>query len=220
MKQHFNDVPGPRWLPQGRRAEAPSTQAEAIRPAGPQPRRGAFAALAFAVITAGCGGGGDDPPALPAVAARTCGATSGPAIDGLDLSGVSSFSGLSATGSASGTVLFDPGEVTHFNPALPAAAVSGRLRASLWALNASYTGGTLTGQLVARSPLVFAGGSNQLGNNQRADVQPATLSAVSPSRGSYCMVITLEELAPTRCAASDGYCIVDWAQFATSNQFQ
>ncbi|MBI5719134.1 MAG: hypothetical protein HZC37_15820 [Burkholderiales bacterium] len=207
---------------QQRRSTTPPTRAEAPMQAGARRWRIAFGALAAAVIAAGCGGGGDDPPATAsaAIAPRTCGLTNGPATGGLDLSGPASFNGLSTSAGASGTVLFDPGDVTYFNPALPSTAVSGSLRVSLWATSGSYTGGTLTGQVVARAPLVFAGGSNQLGNGVKVDIPAATLSATSPSRGSYCMVITLEQFDSLNCTSGDRYCIVDWAQFAASSEFQ
>ncbi len=195
---------------------------DAAAPRRPRQRRLAFAALALAIIAAGCGGGGDDAPApAPApVTPRTCGVTDGPATGGLDLSGTTSISGLSLRAGASGTVLLDPGEVSYVNAALPSTAVSGTLRVSLWASNSSYTGGTLTGQLVARSVIAFSNGTSQLGNGKKADLPATTLSTTSPSRGSYCMVITLDEYGPSRCASSDGYCIVDWTQFASSNEFQ
>lgn len=47
-----------------------------------------------------------------------------------------------------------------------------------------------------------------------------TLSATSPSRGSYCVIVTREEFGPSACSSSDGYCIVDWYQFGASEQFQ
>lgn len=218
MSQHVNE-PAAQRVPQQRCPEAAvPAQAKARMQASPWQK--VFGALALATVAAGCGGGGDDPPAAAAVAPQTCGSANGTAIGGLDLSGIAIFTGLSRTAGASGAMTFDPGEVTYFNPALPATALSGSLRVSLWASNSSYSGGTLTGQLVARSALVFAGGSNQLGNLQRSDIPTATLSATSPSRGSYCMVVTLEEFDRTRCSSADGYCIVDWAQFATSNEFQ
>ena len=215
MNQHIdNDAAAPPW----------PAEVEASAPASSRQRRIACAALALAIIAAGCGGGGDDPPApapAPApVTPRTCGDTDGPATGGLDLSGTTSISGLSLRAGASGTVLLDPGEVSYVNAALPSTAVSGTLRVSLWASNSSYTGGTLTGQLVARSVIAFSNGTSQLGNGKKADLPATTLSTTSPSRGSYCMVITLDEYGPSRCSSSDGYCIVDWTQFVNSLEFQ
>ncbi|MBL8288524.1 MAG: hypothetical protein JNL85_11130 [Rubrivivax sp.] len=182
----------------------------------------AAAACAMAAAVAGCGGGGDDGGgnALPAVAPRTCGATNGPAHGGVDVFGSGSYAGLSRTPGTTGTVTFDPGEVGFSDPAQSASALSGSLRVTLWASTGSYTGGTLSGHIVARSALTFTGGTNQLRNGQRSDVPATTLAATSPPRGSYCMVITLEEYGPSRCASSDGYCIADWVQFASSAEFQ
>ena len=116
---------------------------------------------------------------------------------------------------------FDPGQIAFVNPNLTPSSYTGSLRSSLWAVAGSYSGGTISGYVVARFQIRFTDGSTQLTNGESADIPTQTLSATTPPRGAYCMVATLEEYNPASCPTSaDGYCVMDWQQFGTSAQFQ
>lgn len=179
-------------------------------------------ALAAALALAGCGGGDDDHPLAPAAPVQpiSCASQGGSGTGGLSLYGATSYSGLSGASSTSGTVLFDPGEIGYHNPNLASTAHTGSLRAALWAVPYSYAGGGITGYVVATYGITFTNGSNQLYNFTSANLAAHTLSATTPPRGAYCMVVTLEQYDSVNCTSADRYCIVDWQQYATSATFQ
>ncbi|MBL8289740.1 MAG: hypothetical protein JNL85_17285 [Rubrivivax sp.] len=160
------------------------------------------------------------PTAAP-ISPRACGGTSGSGVNGLQLYGQASYSGLPGRSAATGTVTLDAGEVAFNNPNVGPSSITGSLRVSFWAVPGSYGGGTISGTIVSRYGIRFNDGTNQLRNGQSANLTPQTLSANTPARGSYCMVATLDEYAPASCPSNaDGYCLVDWVQFPNSAQFQ
>jgi hypothetical protein len=159
-------------------------------------------------------------PAPAPITPRSCNATSGPGTGGLQLFGQFSFNNLPLTASSSGTVTVDAGEVSFSHPSLTPGSSTGSLRASLWAVAGSYNGGSISGTVVARYPINFTDGSNQLRNGQSSNLLAQTVPATTPARGSYCMVITLEQYDSANCSTSDRYCLVDWSQFPGSTQFQ
>jgi len=137
------------------------------------------------------------------------------------LSGSSAFSGLSLQAGLVGTVSLQPGHISYSNPQLTPSSTTGSLRARLWAVPSSYAGGNITGYVVATYSIRFTDGTNQLTNNQSADLLANVLAATSPPRGSFCMVATLEQFGqPCSYSSGDGYCIADWTQFASSQSFQ
>lgn len=161
------------------------------------------------------------PPPPAAITPRFCGSTQGSGTDGLSLYGSSSYSGLSTLANQSGTVTLDPGEVAYNNPALTSSSRTGTLRSTLWAVSSSFNGGGISGRVVARYSIRFTDGTDYLRNGESANLQPNVLAANTPSRGSYCMVVTLEQYAPSACPGSgDGFCLVDWSQFPNSAQFE
>lgn len=157
------------------------------------------------------------PPTAPTPIA--CASTHGPGVDGLQLTGVPSYSGLSTAASSSGTVTFQPGGLSYQNPAFTPTSTTGSLRARLWAATSSYSGGTINGYVIATYAITFTDGTNQLTNNHTANLTARLLDAQSPPRGAYCLVATLEEYRTT-CSASDGFCISDWSTFTPSVAFQ
>ena len=189
--------------------------------AGPQSARhtrGRAAGLAVlaAVLLAGCYGESYDPP----IARRTCEVTTGPGVDGLQLYGTNRFSGLPDIANYSSTATLDAGTIEFNNPALSSTSRTGSLRISLWAVAGNFNGGSFTGYSVGTYAIQFAGGATTLLNGQSADLVPQSVAAFTPPRGSYCVMLTLEEYNPASCPGdSDGYCIVDWQQFSTSAEF-
>lgn len=179
--------------------------------------------IALAALTlAGCGGGDDDHPLAPVAPVQpiSCASHGGSGTNGLSLYGATSYSGLSGASSTGGTVTFDPGEIGYNNPNLSSTAYTGSLRAALWAVPYSYAGGGITGYVVATYGITFANGGNQLYNGTSANLSARTLSANTPPRGAYCMVVTLEQYDSANCTSADRYCIVDWQQYGTSATFQ
>lgn len=161
------------------------------------------------------------PPAPAPITPRSCGSTQGSGTDGLSLHGSSSYSGLSGLANQSGTVTLDPGEVAYSNPALTSSSRTGTLRSTLWAVSGSFNGGGISGRVVARYNIRFTDGTDYLRNGESANLPPNVLAATTPSRGSYCMVVTLEQYAPSACPGSgDGFCLVDWTQFPNAAQFE
>lgn len=183
----------------------------------PRPRLLALTAatLATTLLLAGCDSGEDTIPA------RTCVASNGPgSTRGLQLFGAGSYSGLVGAASSSGTVMLDPGEISFINPNLAPTATTGSLRAAMYAVAGDYSGAVLNAYLVARYSILFTGGDTTLTNGDTANLQTQTLAAVTPTRGSYCIVVALEEYDPASCPSnSDGYCIVDWTEFPSSVMF-
>ncbi len=165
----------------------------------------------------GSPGGGS--PTAPPVTPRACAGGGGAGTDGLELYGSTSYTGLPQAAGSSGTVTLDPGEIRFSNPNMGPAATTGSLRIQLWAVPGNYTGGSISGFIVATLPLRFTNGGTQLGNDASSNLVTQVLSARTPAAGSYCMVITFEEYS-SNCAASDRYCIVDWAQFDTAAIFR
>lgn len=162
------------------------------------------------------------PPSPPPPSAPTpiaCASTHGAGLDGLRLTGTTSYSGLSGAASDSGTVTFAPGQIAFQNPNFTPTSTTGSLRARLWASSGSFSGGTLNGYVIATYAITFTNGTNQLTNNQSATLAAHLLDARTPPRGSYCLVTTLEEYQAT-CSASDHYCLADWSQFTPSQAFQ
>ena len=161
-------------------------------------------------------------PAVPApnpIIARSCPSAGGTATNGLALYGQLGYSGLPGQALTSGTVLFDPGAVSFDDRSVGSGTTTGSLRVTLWALSYSYSGGSVSGTVVARYPILFTDGTHQLRNGESSDLMAQTLGANTPSRGSYCMVVTLEQYS-SRCTSSDGYCISDWSQFGGPANFQ
>lgn len=184
-----------------------------------------WCAAAAAATLAGCGGGDDGPLPLPGpsptpIQSISCPSQGGSGTNGLSLFGLASYSNLSGSSSSTGTVTLDPGEVSYNNPNLSSTARTGSLRASLWAVSSSYGGGGINGYVVARYGISFTGGGNQLTNGQSSNLVSQTLSATTPPRGAYCMVVTLEQYDSVSCSSADRYCIMDWQQFATNAIFQ
>lgn len=159
-------------------------------------------------------------PAPAPVAARSCTSGGGSGTGGLQLYGQSAYSGLSTRPGASSTISFDPGEVSFRNSALSAGSTTGTLRATLWAVPGNFTGGTINGYIVARYPIRFTDGTSQLRNGESANLNANSVPASSPPRGSYCMVVTLDEYGGNCSTSNEGYCMADWMQFSTSTQFE
>lgn len=156
-----------------------------------------------------------------APAPLSCGETTGPGMDGITLSGVGSYANLSRAAGRTGlTVSLDPGVVAYSIATQPATATTGPLRVSLMAVGASFQGGSLTGYVLARAPLVFTGGTSRLINGQRVDLSTSSVTLDTPPAGNYCIVLLLEEQDAAACSRADGYCHVDWLQFAGAVRFE
>lgn len=107
--------------------------------------------------------------------------------------------------------------VQYNNSSLAAGSYSGSLRAELWAVSSSYSGGTIRGYKLGTFYPNFTGSgahsSNTVynGGYSTTTVQSST-STTNPPYGSYCIVATLEEY-------NNSYLINDWIQFDKSVAF-
>lgn len=172
-------------------------------------------ALAAAALLAACG---DDEPLEP-IRPRACLEGAGGGTNGLQLFGSTSYRDLSSLANNRGTFLFDPGEISFNNPQLSQNSRTGSLRATLWALEGDYTGGGIRGYVVGRYAVNFDDGSSWLFNGESANLLELRQNADTPPRGSYCMVVTLDEFTQN-CGSADGYCIADWMEFPRSAAFE
>ena len=162
-------------------------------------------------------------PAVTPITPRTCveGQGTGSGTRGLELTGPYRFDGLLAKASSTDAFNLDPGSVKFVNSAFAATALTGSLRYTFWAVAGSYTGGSISGDILVRQALNAAGATpTQLRNGQTLDFPFAEVTGTTPKRGSYCMVVTLEEYNSATCTSADKYCVVDWAQFPTAVQFE
>lgn len=96
---------------------------------------------------------------------------------------------------------------------------SGSIRARLWAVPYSFSGGTLNGFVIGTFTPNFTGSSaftqNQLYVNGYTSPQTTESYAGSnPPTGNYCIVATIEEFDSAAGCASDGYCYTQWIQFS------
>lgn len=153
------------------------------------------------------------------VTPRTCGASEGAGLQGLELVGTARQEDLTTFPKSIDTFRFDPGLVRYQNSTQPSTAQTGSLRVTLWAVSGSYTGAAMPAVSIYRGPLDTGNGTNQLRNGFQVDPPLASVSGTTPTVGSYCLVVTLEQYADN-CNAADKYCIVDWYQFPTAVQFQ
>ena len=100
---------------------------------------------------------------------------------------------------------------------------TGSLRATLWAINSSFTGGNISGYVLGRFPASFLGAgahsSSQLlaGGSSYSGIHSSVVGT-NPPAGRYCVVVTLDEYSGPSCGA-DGYCTVDWLQFSGPASF-
>jgi PKD domain len=100
-------------------------------------------------------------------------------------------------------------------------AFTGSLRANLWAVQSSYSGGTIFGTVLGDFPPNFTGvgafSSSQIwGGSYSTNTISSSAVRFNPAGGQYCLVMTLSEYRPGQCFPSpDGYCIVDWLQFSS-----
>lgn len=163
---------------------------------------------------------GPPPPPPPLPPALPCTAQGGNGTNGLSLYGQTSYSGLPSAALTTGTVSFDPGEVSFVNPNIGSSSTTGSLRAQLWAVGAPYAGGGINGYIVTTYSVRFSSGATQLRNGESANLNPLTLSARTPPGGAYCMVMTLEEYDSNSCSSADRYCIVDWYQYSPGVTFR
>ncbi|WP_322059283.1 hypothetical protein [Paraburkholderia sp. J63] len=98
-------------------------------------------------------------------------------------------------------------------------AYSGSLRATLFAVSSSFTGGNvIQGQVLGVFNPNFTGSGAQSANQIKVGGYSTTtvISSsveINPPAGQYCIVAALDEYSPSSCSSSDGYCFVDWIQF-------
>jgi hypothetical protein len=99
-------------------------------------------------------------------------------------------------------------------------AYTGSLQATLWAVSSSYSGGTITGDLLGTFSPDFQGtgaySTSQIASSGYSiNTITSSTSSVNPSAGQYCLVLALEQYMPGQCTPNpNGYCIVDWMQFS------
>ena len=163
------------------------------------------------------------PPAqdtvLLPVTPRTCGESEGPGFNGLRLVGPSRHDGLTTVPKSADTFNFDPGLVVYSNAAVSSSALTGSLRVVLWAASGAYTGSAVPAVAIHRAALEVGNDLAQLRNGFQVDPPMAAVSGTTPERGSYCLVVTLEQYSDS-CTTADKYCIVDWIQYPNAVQFQ
>ena len=162
-------------------------------------------------------------PVVTPLTPRTCvqGQGTGTGTRGLELTGPYSFDGLMPKANSTDAFNFDPGTVKFSNSAFSSTALTGSLRYTFWAVAGSYSGGSITGDILVREGMNLTGSApTQLRNGHTMDFPYAAVTGPTPKRGSYCMVVTLEEYNSVTCTSADKYCIVDWAQFPTSVEFE
>ncbi|MDP2369580.1 hypothetical protein [Rhodoferax sp.] len=101
---------------------------------------------------------------------------------------------------------------------------TGSLKATLWAVKSSYSGGSIFGYEVAVLKPDFFGPGAYSSNQIRATyglTQRAIVSSYNPPPGQYCMVLTLLQYLPGACSPNpEGYCMVDWLQHSPRVSFQ
>jgi hypothetical protein len=109
---------------------------------------------------------------------------------------------------------------------LPAYNYSGSLRAQLWAVPYSFSGGTLTNVygLGVFSPNFMGYGAyslNQLYVGSYSTMpQSSSVSILNPPVGTYCIVATIDEYNPGGCSDLDDYCYDQWIQFSAPVMFR
>jgi hypothetical protein len=150
----------------------------------------------------------------------SCPATDGSNIGGLGFNGTVSYSDLTTAAAT-----FDPSITTNWGIAYTNGlfAFTGSLRLSLWAVSSSFSGGNISGTKIATFFPTFTGPGaqtpNQLKNNFSATGSTTTFGT-TPSAGTYCIVLTLDQFDPTNCTSSDDFCHTDHLQFPGAVTFQ
>lgn len=151
---------------------------------------------------------------------RACGESEGAGVNGLRLTGPSRYDGLSTVPSTKVNFNFDPGLVSFSNAALSSTALTGSLRTTLWATSGIYTGNAaVPAVIIQRDALNVGNSTSQLRNGFQVDPPLGPVSGTTPERGSYCLVVTLEQYADT-CTSADKYCVIDWIQYPKAVQFE
>ena len=101
----------------------------------------------------------------------------------------------------------------------PSGSYTGSLKAQLWAVTQSYSGGAIYGYILGDFPPNFSGigahSSSQInGGNHSINTITSSTVDVNPPPGQYCLVIVLSQYTPGSCSPNpNGYCSVDWLQF-------
>jgi hypothetical protein len=153
----------------------------------------------------------------------TCASTDGTDIGGLGFSGGVAYNDLNSAAST-----FDPSitvnyGITYSNSGLNNTSFTGSLHITMWAVTSSFNGGTINGFKIATFIPNFTGSgarsSDQLFNFATVSNATSVASGTTPPRGTYCILLTLEEFDPTSCSAADGYCYTDFTQFSNSVTF-
>lgn len=164
-----------------------------------------------------------DPAPAPAPAPltpRVCGESEGAGVNGLRLTGPTRYDSLSTVPSTQVNFNFDPGLVSFSNAALSSTALTGSLRTTLWAASGIYTGNAgVPAVIIHRDALNVGNSTSQLRNGFQVDPPLGPVSGTTPERGSYCLVVTLEQYADT-CTSADKYCVIDWIQYPKAVQFE
>lgn len=103
-------------------------------------------------------------------------------------------------------------------------AYTGSLKAKLWAVSSSYSGGNIFGNVLGTFNPNFTGAgafstSQIASGGYSTNTIVSSASSFNPSAGQYCLVITLLEYNSISCTDPSGYCIIDWLQYGTPVTF-
>ncbi|HEY3307723.1 MAG TPA: carboxypeptidase-like regulatory domain-containing protein [Desulfuromonadaceae bacterium] len=150
-----------------------------------------------------------------------CPPSNGISLNGIQLYGTTSYQLSTTTANAIETATLT-WEVYYQNIYyLPTGSYSGSLRARLWAVPYSFTGGTITNSYILGifNPNFTGTGaysSNQVyvGGYSTSPIS-SSVSGQNPPAGTYCVVVTIEEYnTKGGCSDPSGYCYDQWMQYA------
>ncbi len=157
---------------------------------------------------------------IPESPSLACPEITSVSVNGIQFYGSTSYQLSTTAANATGTNTLTWGAYYQNINYLPAGSYSGSLRAQLFAIPYSFSGGTITnsyslGIFNPNFTGTEARSANQLyvGFHTTSPIS-SSVSAQIPPAGSYCMVVFIEEYKPANCSAPSGYCYDQWVQFS------
>jgi hypothetical protein len=177
---------------------------------------------AIGSTSSGSSGSGSGPSST--VAALSCPAGQGSGVNGIVFYSPTNYTSYQiSTTSANTPVTSSLTWGVQYNNVnnLASGSYSGSLRAELWAVGSSYSGGTITGYKLGTYNPIFTGSGAYSANQAYVGAYSTTTvnstgSFSTPPAGSYCVVATLEEYT----SSAGGFGIDDWMQFSNPVQFK
>ncbi|KAF0221282.1 MAG: Cna B domain-containing [Geobacteraceae bacterium] len=156
-----------------------------------------------------------------------CQQSSGVSHNGIQFTGTTSYqlSTTAANATETATLTWEVYYQNIFN--LPTGSYSGSLRAQLWAVPYSFSGGTITNSYVLGTftpnftgPGAYSPNQVYVGAYNTSPVS-SSVSGQNPPPGTYCIVVTLEEYNTIGgCSDPRGFCYDHWRQYAAPVTFR